>query len=229
MTSRTTSGSAADVKTIPGSAAGDFTVDPGGVEPPAAGFGGQRPQSLGGQASYLLTGLGMISVDLLLVLLSHPGFKGVFSPDDQPLVFGVPGFNFSVTDAQGNQLQFDPAGNLVRHWGAPGAGYEWPPSMHGITIDGKDNVWLAGNAGHTVLKFSKDGKFLLQMRRQLPESQRGGPEEVLDELQARIDSMQQMYATYTRALEVLDTLLVGRKVRWERALRGRIEDPFTPL
>ena len=35
--------------------------------------------------------------------------------------------------------------------------------MHGITIDGKDNVWLAGNAGHTVLKFSKDGKFLLQI------------------------------------------------------------------
>ncbi len=60
-------------------------------------------------------------------------------------------------------LEFDPEGNLVRHWGAPGAGYEWPPSMHGITIDGKDNVWLAGNGGHTVLKFSKDGKFLLQI------------------------------------------------------------------
>jgi DNA-binding beta-propeller fold protein YncE len=60
-------------------------------------------------------------------------------------------------------LEFDPEGNLVRHWGAPGAGYEWPPSMHGITIDGKDNVWLAGNGGETVLKFSKDGKFLLQI------------------------------------------------------------------
>jgi DNA-binding beta-propeller fold protein YncE len=60
-------------------------------------------------------------------------------------------------------LEFDPAGNLVNHWGAPGAGYEWPPSMHGITIDGKDNVWLAGNGGNTVLKFSKDGKFLLQI------------------------------------------------------------------
>ena len=60
-------------------------------------------------------------------------------------------------------LEFDPEGNLVNHWGAPGAGYEWPPSMHGITIDGKDNVWLAGNGGHTVLKFSKDGKFLMQI------------------------------------------------------------------
>lgn len=60
-------------------------------------------------------------------------------------------------------LEFDPEGNLVRHWGGPGAGYEWPPSLHGLTIDGKDNVWLAGNAGHSVVKFSKDGKFLLQI------------------------------------------------------------------
>ncbi|RPI49431.1 MAG: hypothetical protein EHM55_23755 [Acidobacteria bacterium] len=60
-------------------------------------------------------------------------------------------------------LEFDPAGNLVNHWGGPGTGFEWPPSMHGITIDGKDNVWLAGNGGHSVLKFSKDGKFLLQI------------------------------------------------------------------
>ena len=60
-------------------------------------------------------------------------------------------------------LEFDPAGNLVNHWGKPGAGYEWPPSMHGITIDAKDNVWLAGNGGKTVLKFSRDGKFLLQI------------------------------------------------------------------
>ncbi|MEX1055487.1 MAG: hypothetical protein WED81_05625, partial [Rhodothermales bacterium] len=36
-------------------------------------------------------------------------------------------------------------------------------------------------------------------------------------LQARIDSMQNLYATYTRALEVLDTLLVGSD-RWSRLL-----------
>ena len=60
-------------------------------------------------------------------------------------------------------LEFDADGNLVNHWGGPGTGFEWPPSMHGITIDGKDNVWLAGNGGDTVLKFSKDGKFLLQI------------------------------------------------------------------
>src|SRR5207248_10996656 len=60
-------------------------------------------------------------------------------------------------------LEFDPDGNLVGHWGGPGAGFEWPPSMHGITVDGKDNVWFAGNGGNTVLKFSRDGKFLMQV------------------------------------------------------------------
>ncbi|MSO55537.1 MAG: hypothetical protein EXQ55_01225 [Acidobacteria bacterium] len=60
-------------------------------------------------------------------------------------------------------VEFDPEGNVVGHWGAAGAGFEWPPSMHGITVDAKDNVWLAGNGGNTVMKFSRDGKFLLQV------------------------------------------------------------------
>src|ERR1051326_4663110 len=32
-------------------------------------------------------------------------------------------------------LVFDPAGNLINHWGGPGQGYNWPDSNHGITID----------------------------------------------------------------------------------------------
>src|SRR5580658_7554553 len=42
-------------------------------------------------------------------------------------------------------LEFDPAGNLVGHWGGPGAGYDWPESNHGITVDPKGNVWIGGN------------------------------------------------------------------------------------
>jgi DNA-binding beta-propeller fold protein YncE len=62
-------------------------------------------------------------------------------------------------------LEFDQAGNLLRHWGGPGQGYEWPDSNHGITIDYKGNVWIGGNGGPDshVLKFTKDGKFLLQV------------------------------------------------------------------
>ena len=42
-------------------------------------------------------------------------------------------------------LSFDQAGNLIQHWGGPGAGYEWPDSNHGITVDYKGNVWIGGN------------------------------------------------------------------------------------
>jgi len=62
-------------------------------------------------------------------------------------------------------LVFDPAGNLVRAWGGPGPGYEWPESNHGVHVDHKGNVWIGGNGEKDahLLKFSKDGKFLLQM------------------------------------------------------------------
>ena len=42
-------------------------------------------------------------------------------------------------------LEFDEEGNLLRHWGGPGNGYDWPDSNHGITVDYKGNVWIGGN------------------------------------------------------------------------------------
>ena len=65
-------------------------------------------------------------------------------------------------------LEFDPTGNLVGHWGGPGPGYEWPASNHGITIDDKGNVWIGGNDAKDahVVKFTRDGKFLMQFGRQ---------------------------------------------------------------
>jgi DNA-binding beta-propeller fold protein YncE len=73
-------------------------------------------------------------------------------------------------------LEFDQEGNLLRHWGGPGDGFDWPDSNHGITIDYKGNVWIGGNSrpqgapagfqpfhDDMVLKFTQDGKFLLQI------------------------------------------------------------------
>ena len=62
-------------------------------------------------------------------------------------------------------LVFDQAGNLVRAWGGPGQGYEWPESNHGIHVDYKGNVWIGGNGAKDahLLKFTKDGKFLMQV------------------------------------------------------------------
>jgi DNA-binding beta-propeller fold protein YncE len=61
-------------------------------------------------------------------------------------------------------LAFNPAGDRIRAWGGPGEGYEWPESMHGIHIDYKGNVWLGGNGAKDsqILKFTQDGKFLMQ-------------------------------------------------------------------
>src|ERR1700688_994203 len=80
-------------------------------------------------------------------------------------------------------LEFDQAGNLLRHWGGPGQGSDWPNSNHGITIDYKGNVWIVGNGrgqqggggdnegqvgggsfyDNMVLKFTQDGRFLMQI------------------------------------------------------------------
>jgi DNA-binding beta-propeller fold protein YncE len=81
-------------------------------------------------------------------------------------------------------LEFDPAGNLVNSWGGKGQGYDWPDSNHGITVDYKGNVWIGGNGrgggqlatnnegqvggvqpfnDNMVLKFTKAGKFLMQI------------------------------------------------------------------
>src|SRR5207245_203043 len=62
-------------------------------------------------------------------------------------------------------LEFDADGTLLRSWGGSGAGYEWPLSEHGIFVDYQDNVWIGGNdqKDHQVLKFTADGKFLLQI------------------------------------------------------------------
>jgi DNA-binding beta-propeller fold protein YncE len=72
-------------------------------------------------------------------------------------------------------LAFDAAGNLVRHWGGPGPGYDWPASNHGIFVDHLGHVWIGGNGpgdAH-IVKFTKDGKFLAQYGK--PDARRGPP------------------------------------------------------
>jgi DNA-binding beta-propeller fold protein YncE len=61
-------------------------------------------------------------------------------------------------------LEFDAEGNLVKAWGGPGQGYDWPGSNHGITPDSKGNLWIGGNGaddGH-ILVFTREGKFVKQ-------------------------------------------------------------------
>ncbi len=64
-------------------------------------------------------------------------------------------------------LEFDPEGNLVQAWGGPGEGYQWPDLEHGIYVDEDENVWLGGGGEKDaqVLKFTRQGKFLMQIGR----------------------------------------------------------------
>ena len=69
-------------------------------------------------------------------------------------------------------LVFDQDGNLIKSWGGPGEGYEWFENEHGINIDAKGFVWVGGNGnndGH-VLKFTQEGKFVLQIGKKGPQT-----------------------------------------------------------
>jgi len=71
-------------------------------------------------------------------------------------------------------MEFDNDGNFIQGWGGDsGPGYQWPSNEHGITVDYKGFVWIVGNADgkmnnpadlpndNQILKFTKDGKFVL--------------------------------------------------------------------
>ncbi len=71
---------------------------------------------------------------------------------------------------------FDSQGNYIKGWGGPGAGYEWPEREHSVYVDYKGFVWITGNyckGSNTpylnpvdddqLLKFTQDGKFVMQL------------------------------------------------------------------
>lgn len=71
-------------------------------------------------------------------------------------------------------LEFDASGTLLRSWGGPATGYDWPEREHGIFVDAKGFVWISGNGGwpkpsaagsgdDMVLKFTQEGKLVLQI------------------------------------------------------------------
>ena len=62
-------------------------------------------------------------------------------------------------------LEFDENGNFLRGWGGPGAGYDWPETEHGIYADPRGFIWIGGNGAsdNHLMKFTKDGKFVMQI------------------------------------------------------------------
>lgn len=64
-------------------------------------------------------------------------------------------------------IQFDPEGNVLRAWGGDGYVPQWPEAVHGFWVDNNMNVWVGGNHApdRNVLKFTEDGKLLLEIGR----------------------------------------------------------------
>ena len=73
-------------------------------------------------------------------------------------------------------MEFDTSGRLLRSWGGPADGYDWPEREHGIHVDGKGFVWITGNGGwpkpsapgsgdDMILKFTGDGTLVRQIGR----------------------------------------------------------------
>jgi DNA-binding beta-propeller fold protein YncE len=64
-------------------------------------------------------------------------------------------------------IEFTAEGRVARAWGGPGAGYDWPSSEHGIYVDPKGFVWIGGNGtnDHQILKFTRAGRFVMQIGR----------------------------------------------------------------
>jgi DNA-binding beta-propeller fold protein YncE len=60
-------------------------------------------------------------------------------------------------------LVFDTDGNLLKSWGGPGSGYDWPSSEHSIFVDQAGSVWITGNGAkdRQAIKVSGDGTKLL--------------------------------------------------------------------
>ena len=76
-------------------------------------------------------------------------------------------------------IEFDTEGRVVRAWGGPSdpgflenrctaaMGCEWPETEHGIFVSPDGYVYIGGNGGpdHQVLKFTRDGTFVMQIGR----------------------------------------------------------------
>ena len=83
----------------------------------------------------------------------------------------------SIWSAAPPVIEFDPEGNVVSAWGGPGEGYDWPELEHGIHVTDDGYVWLGGGGATDaqILKFTRDGTFVMQIGYQ---GQNGGSNDV---------------------------------------------------
>jgi DNA-binding beta-propeller fold protein YncE len=130
-------------------------------------------------------------------------------------------------------LVFDQSGNLIRSWGGPGKGYDWPKSEHSVYIDDNDFIWLAGNdkTDGQILKFTMDGKPVLQIGKPIDKADSNSTERLGSPADIAVDvAAKEVYAAdgYTnRRVVVFDSETGAYKRHWG-AYGNRPSDEKTP-
>jgi DNA-binding beta-propeller fold protein YncE len=130
-------------------------------------------------------------------------------------------------------LVFDQSGNLIRHWGGPGSGYDWPKSEHSVYIDDEDFVWLAGNdkTDGQLLKFTMDGKFVLQIGHPIDHADSNATDRLGSPADIAVDvAAKEVYAAdgySNRRVVVFDSQTGAYKRHWG-AYGNRPSDDKTP-
>ena len=138
-----------------GAAVPRYRVDPGWPAPLPNGW-------ILGQVSGIAT-----DADDHVWVLQRPGS---LSEDERGATLNPPHSNCCAPAPP--VLEFDTAGKLLRSWGGAGAGYSWPQNEHGIHVDANGFVWITGNGADDgqVLKFTRDGAFVLQIGKVGPQT-----------------------------------------------------------
>ena len=150
-------------------------------------------------------------------------------------------------------LAFDAeSGELLREWGGPGAGYDWPDAPHGIHV-ASGRVWIAGgfhdsppplpNKTHDrmVLSFDRQGNFVKQMGRPFARTEGNGDTENLNRpcslaVDARANEVFVADGYGNSRVVVLDADSLAYKRHWvsgehqpHAPPRGDQKDPLRPF
>ena len=114
-------------------------------------------------------------------------------------------------------LEFDTDGNLLHAWGGPGYVPNWPREQT-IAVDGDGNVLVSGTQrGDSILKFSREGKWLWDFGRRPPSVPAGQTPPPLQENNQQTDMLISGVAGFdfdadARELNVADTEFLNKRI-----------------
>jgi DNA-binding beta-propeller fold protein YncE len=114
-------------------------------------------------------------------------------------------------------LEFDTEGNLLNAWGGPGYHPNWPREQT-IVTDRDGNVWVSGTQrGDSILKFTRDGKFLMDFGHRPPAVAAGQTPPPLEENNQQTDVFISGVAGFAfdddaREIYIADTEFLNKRI-----------------